>query len=436
MLERIRRSPGGAPFSDDVVDSVPRLVWDVVVFGLSLVVAFIGPMEFVSSAGRALLSGRMEALVTIVFTLDLFVRNRRRASPRFDDPPHVRWAWIAVDLLAALPLAPLLQLPAAGFLHLVKIVRVGPSVRGLRRSVSIHPSIHRLVLFVFGLMLSAHWLACGWVWLDGPTSNEATAGTYLAAMYWCMTTLTTVGYGDVTPNTPGQTIYAMVVMLLGVGVYGFVIGNVLTMLTKMDMARAHYVATLERLSAFLRYRRIPTELQRHVYDYYKYLWEQRMGYDEASVLADLPPTLRRELALVLKGDLIEKLSWLEGASRELIHDLCAELEPVVFTPGEVIVRCGEYGRLIYFISSGQVEVIGRDGETVLGTLSAGDFFGELALLHEQPRTATVRATGYCDMYTLDRESFANTLTHYPDFAAHVAAVSEERLRADAEWVEP
>lgn len=433
MLERLRSSHAGASLADEDAPSVARVLWDAIVFGLSLVVAFLAPLQFVSSGGGDPLSSSWEVVVTLVFTLDLFVRNRRPVSPRFEAPRNVRWGWIAVDLVAALPLGPLLQLPAAGFLHLVKIVRVGPSVRGLRRSVSIHPSIHRLTLFVFGLLLSAHWLACGWIWLDGPTSNEATAGTYLASLYWCMTTLTTVGYGDVTPNTPGQTVYAMVVMLLGVGVYGFVIGNVLTLLTKMDMARAHYVATLERLAAFLRYRRIPTELQRHIYDYYKYLWERRMGYDEASVLADLPATLRRELSLVLKGDLIEKLSWLQGASRELIHDLCAELEPVVFTPGETIVHWGEYGRLIYFISSGTAEVIAQDGETVIRTLAGGDFFGELALLHEQPRTATVRATSYCDMYTLDRESFAKTLSQYPDFAAHVEAVSEERLRADDAW---
>jgi voltage-gated potassium channel len=224
----------------------------------------------------------------------------------------------------------------------------------------------------------------------------------------------------------------MFVMLLGVGLYGFVIGNIATLLTKMDMAKAQYVATLERLSGFLRYRRISPALQRHIYDYYKYVWERRMGYDEASVLADLPPTLRRELSMVLKGDLIERVSFLKGASRELIHELCAKLEPVVFTPGDVILRAGEHGRHIYFISSGSVDVLKEDGQTLIRTLSEGDFFGELALLHGQPRTATIRAVGYCDLYMLDRKVFARTLKRYPEFAAHIERVSEERtVRGDA-----
>ena len=130
---------------------------------------------------------------------------------------------------------------------------------------------------------------------------------------------------------------------------------------------------------------------------------------------------------MLKGDLIEKLSFLEGASRELIHDLTTNLQPVVFTPGDVIVRAGEYGRHLYFISSGSVDVIAEDGKALVRTLSEGDFFGELALLHEQPRNATIRAVGYCDLYTLDREAFSRTLARYPDFAAHIASISKERV---------
>jgi len=133
------------------------------------------------------------------------------------------------------------------------------------------------------------------------------------------------------------------------------------------------------------------------------------------------------LTLLAGGsDLIERVSFLRGASRELIHELCSKLEPVVFAPRDIIVRSGEYGRHIYFIRSGSVDVLKKDGQTLIRTLSEGDFFGELALLHAQPRTATIRAVGYCDLYSLDREIFTRTLVRYPDFAAHIERVSEER----------
>jgi CRP-like cAMP-binding protein len=76
-----------------------------------------------------------------------------------------------------------------------------------------------------------------------------------------------------------------------------------------------------------------------------------------------------------------------------------------------------YSQIIY--NSGTVEV--------LRTLSDGDFFGELALIHKQPRTATVRAVGYCDLYSLDRKAFIRTLNGYPDFVAHIEKISGERI---------
>ena len=291
----------------------------------------------------------------------------------------------------------------------------------------LHPTAARLGFFFFWLSLSAHWLACGWIFLDGPAALLGTDSVYLGALYWCITTLTTVGYGDVTPATSGQAIYVIAVMLLGVGVYGYVIGNVATLLSRIDTVKTQYVATMERLEGFLHYRRVPPHIQHHIFDYYKYLWENRMGYDESSVLDDLPPTLRLELSLMLKSDLVKKVSFLRDASPELVQDLSLAMRAVVFTPGDIIVQEGDTGRHVYFISRGTVEVIAPDGTTVLRALSDGDFFGELALLHQQRRTATVRAVGYCDLYLLDQEAFDRTLTRYPDCAKEIRRISEERM---------
>jgi voltage-gated potassium channel len=71
-------------------------------------------------------------------------------------------------------------------------------------------------------------------------------------------------------------------------------------------------------------------------------------------------------------------------------------------------------------------VIGTDGRSVIATLRGGDFFGEIALLEHRPRSASVRAATYCDLYRLDKESFDRVIAKFPEFAAHIGAKSAGR----------
>jgi voltage-gated potassium channel len=249
---------------------------------------------------------------------------------------------------------------------------------------------------------------------------------YLRALYWTITTLATVGYGDITPVNAAQMLYAIMAMLFGVGLYGYGIGNVAHMLANIDQAQAHYHASLDRLSNFLRYRKIPVELQRQIFEYYSFLWERNLGYDEAVILSELPEVLRIEIAMAMKREFIEKVPFFHGASPQLVREIAVELRPVLFRPGDDIFRAGEIGRHIYFISKGTVDVIAADGHTVVATLTDGAFFGELALLLQRPRSATVRAVDYCDLYSLDKATFEIIVSCFPDFAAHIKEEAERR----------
>jgi hypothetical protein len=361
-----------------------------------------------------------------VLGVDVFVQWYRIVPQPVSSAENSRqWAiapnigWRMVDLVAVLPFRVLPGGALFELLRLLKLARMAQLMRRWRHQAVQNAQILRLVFFVCWLFIIAHWLACGWLAIGGIDMEADEFSKYLRALYWCITTLATVGYGDIVPKTNLQTVYTMVVMLLGVGVYGYVIGNVTNLVANIDLAKSHYRENMERLAAFMRYRNIPPALQRRLNDYYAYLWENRLGYDESTVLADLPDSLRIEVAVFLRRDFIERAPLFQGASHELVREMALQLRPVVFTPGDFIFRAGQYGHNMYFISRGTVEIIAPDGSTVLTTLTDGQFFGELALLFSQPRTASVRSVDYCDLYTLDKDTFDHVLTRYPEFAAQI-----------------
>jgi CRP-like cAMP-binding protein len=92
-------------------------------------------------------------------------------------------------------------------------------------------------------------------------------------------------------------------------------------------------------------------------------------------------------------------------------------------PGEVVVRAGESGDRFYVVADGELEITNG----VQRKAAAGDFFGEIALLRDVPRTATVRATAPSHLYALDRDDFLAAVTGHSAVHAAGEAVVTERL---------
>ncbi len=408
-----------------------RHAWDRLVSIGATFLALIIPLELIPGFGAKTPLRTLEAVVTVLFVIDVGVRARRVDAGAAAESVGARLrryvrAGLLLDVVAAVPFHLLMSVTPLQLLRLLKLVRVAQFQHALRRRNVQHANMLRLAFFAYWLVLSVHWISCGWIALRDAGAGLSAGTRYLNALYWCVSTMTTVGYGDVTPAGNAQRLYAIGVMILGVGVYGFIIGNIAAILANIDPARAAFLRKVERLSAFMRYRRLPPALQNRIRDYYTYLWEQRLVYDESDILNDLPQSLRTEVALCLKRDIIENVPLFRGASDAFIREIALEMKPVVFLPGDEVIRAGERGDDMYFITRGVLEVLAPDGRTVINTLTDGDFFGEIALVLDQPRSAGVRAVTYCDLYRLDRVMFNRVLTHYPDIAAQIEAHARER----------
>jgi hypothetical protein len=397
-------------------------VWSASVLLLITAGAIIAPLRVVLGDDLNPHAALLDALLTLLFTADIAVNVR---ESRRTGLPYGRLL-LAADIAAAIPFFLIPGWSWLLFLRLFKLARVAKAMGAWRQQHMHHWNALRLVYFVYWLAIAVHWLATGWLSLRGIYPGADRWTLYLRSLYWCISTITTIGYGDITPANNAQVVYAMVVMIFGVGMYGYVIANISTIIGNLQPARARYLANMEKLGAFMRSREIPPAMQRRIRDYYGYVWEHRLGYDETSIVQGLPPGLLVEVSLFLKRDIIEKVPFFKGAGEELIREIALVMQPVVYTPGDTVFHAGEPGADMFFISRGHCEVIGADGRSIVATLREGDFFGEIALLEHRPRSASVRAATYCDLYRLDKESFNRVIARFPEFAAHIGARSAGR----------
>ncbi len=395
----------------------------------------------------------------IIFSLDILVTffttitvdGQEVTSKKVIAIKYLR-SWFIVDLITAIPFdlliadgwlseasnaARSLRLFSPRYIQillqvqLLRLHHIFPFLETKRKKELINPGIVRLLFTIFVVLIIAHWVACGGLALGiqiDPSNKDPVSDLthYIRALYWCMTTITTIGYGDITPKTNPQMIYTMFVQLTGAGMYGYIIGNLASMLANSDLARTQFRAKMEKIQTFMQYRDVPGELQDSIRTYYDYLWNNRRGFDESAVLDELPSSLKLQVALHLNKEIIEKVPMFNGAPDDLIRQIVLNLKPVLYTPGDFIFRKGEMGDQMYFISRGKVEIVSEDGNTVFATLSDGSFFGEIAILFSSERTASVRAADYCDLYTLDKFTFDNVLTKFPEVARQVHVMAEER----------
>src|SRR5829696_2583723 len=126
---------------------------------------------------------------------------------------------------------------------------------------------------------------------------------------------------------------------------------------------------------------------------------------------------------------IRKVAVLSGLSHAVLEDLASRMTLEKVPDGTAVVSQGEVGNRLYIVKDGEAEVVARgdDGqEKELATLSKNDYFGEIALLKDVPRTATVRAKGALELYSLDREDFQNLLERSEKLKSAMTGTSDAR----------
>jgi CRP-like cAMP-binding protein len=124
---------------------------------------------------------------------------------------------------------------------------------------------------------------------------------------------------------------------------------------------------------------------------------------------------------------LARIPLFEGLSKKQLSQVSSLMTPLDLKAGKVLARQGEIGREFLILLEGQVEVA-RDGK-IIAVRGPGDFIGEIALLDNRPRTATVTARTDVVVEVLNRGEFASLLAEAPELSAQVMATMARRLAA-------
>uniref|UniRef100_A0A061R5N6 Cyclic nucleotide-binding protein n=1 Tax=Tetraselmis sp. GSL018 TaxID=582737 RepID=A0A061R5N6_9CHLO len=148
---------------------------------------------------------------------------------------------------------------------------------------------------------------------------------YIVSLFWSFTTITTVGYGDIVPVNKYERLISILCMVAGVGLFGYLMGTLSSMVQKMNMDELLELERQDALQAFLAYRALPQHLSDRITEYYKFVWERELRLQERDWLHGLSSSLRTEAVLYMYQDAVEHIPFLHDKNIHFIADMMLQL---------------------------------------------------------------------------------------------------------------
>jgi len=293
-----------------------------------------------------------------------WLRGRMSAAAR----PLMLIDFIAIAptyLSLFIPFLDLRFLRLVRMLRLLKIARYSPALATLGQVIVAE---RRALFGTLLLLFCATVFAGAFMHAAEGAVQPKLFGTIPDSMWWAITTLTTVGYGDAVPVTALGRMVAGFTMVVGLGIFALPVGIIATGFID-TIHRRDFVVTLGMLT--------------HV-----------------PMFKDFDARILGEIMNLLKATSV--------------------------AAGGIIAVKGAPARAMYFVVSGEVEAETAHRKIRFGP---GDFFGELALLHETHRRATIIAQTHCRLLALEAEDFAMLIRKHPALKKRIEEAAAEHIRA-------
>uniref|UniRef100_A0A1J3FFZ5 Potassium channel n=1 Tax=Noccaea caerulescens TaxID=107243 RepID=A0A1J3FFZ5_NOCCA len=416
-------------------------IWETFLVVLVVYTAWVSPFEFGFLRKPRPPLSITDNIVNAFFAMDIimtfFVGYLDKSTYLLvDDRKLIAFkylrSWFLLDLVSTIPseVAVRISSQSYGFfnmLRLWRLRRVSALFARLEKDRNFNYFWVRCAKLICVTLFAVHCAACFYyllaarnhdpvnTWIGATNKNyleDSLWMRYVTSMYWSITTLTTVGYGDLHPVNTKEMIFDIFYMLFNLGLTAYLIGNMTNLVVHGTSRTRNFRDTIQAASNFAHRNHLPPRLQDQMLAHLclKYRTDSE-GLQQQETLDALPKAIRSSISHFLFYSLMDKVYLFRGVSNDLLFQLVSEMKAEYFPPKEDVILQNEAPTDFYILVNGTADLMVNNSgtETAVKEVKAGDIIGEIGVLCYRPQLFTVRTKRLCQLLRMNRTTFLNII---------------------------
>ena len=441
-------------------DNPYKKLWDLLIALLILYSAIVTPYDIAFSNSNNV--NVFEIFIDIFMGIDIIltffsaytddeenlVKNQKKIIKRYLK------SWFIIDILSVLPISYFFKANKSNIAGLTKISKLPKIYRLVKltkllrmtkmnskgnlnrvtkffmEKLKINANIERLFFFILTFLLLNHLCACFWYFMAkledfSPDSwvvrlgyiDSSNIELYIISFYWTLTTVTTVGYGDITAGTTIERVYNLFIMSFGVLLYSFAIGSLSSIVSTLDQKSEEMNQKLQILSSIKK----EFNLDQNIYDKVRKVIKYDLSKnqkDKMIFLQELPNKLRIELSQIMHDKVIQNFYFFRDQPSDFFAYVAPLLKPVKFSQNDYLYKCQDMIDEMYFVAKGTVIFCldKKYGEKEIREIKKNNNFGEIEMCLNEKLTFNIKIKSRnCELFVLKKNDFLRLSVNFKEF---------------------
>ena len=301
----------------------------------------------------------------------------------------------------------------------------------LIKSLNVHYPIYSFLTFFIGFFILCHLSSCIFIflanfcypnWETKVITDSSNYTKYLTAFYYSLTTIISVGYGDITPVSKYEKTYGIILMILGVCLYSIVLSILSSVFENVLIRERNFKKNIYLLDDLSDKYRIPNILYHKVLRYLKYT-SIINSKDNNLLMNSLPKHYKSILLYEIHGENLNNLNFFKGQSNEFKFIAVLFLKDLNLIRGEYLIQTGDIVDEFYMVKKGILQIqkeTNFEKRLKILKIREKEHFGEIYMISNLPMPFDVVGySRYCELFYFKKSDF---IILYEDFPKEIEKI--------------